>query len=49
LQNGALEQGYQHLQWSGRNAQGQTVASGMYFYVLKTDNSVLSRKMLLLK
>ena len=35
--------------WDGRNAQGDKVASGVYFYTLKTDAFSYTRKMLLLK
>ena len=35
--------------WDGRNAQGDKVASGVYFYTLETDAVSYTRKMLLLK
>lgn len=35
--------------WDGRNAVGESVASGIYFYQLRTDNMSLLRKMLILK
>ncbi|MFH1851059.1 MAG: alpha-amylase family glycosyl hydrolase [Candidatus Neomarinimicrobiota bacterium] len=35
--------------WNGRAAGGDPVASGMYFYILRTENRTLSRKLLLLK
>ena len=35
--------------WDGRNAQGEPVASGIYFYQLETDNHSLMRKMVILK
>jgi hypothetical protein len=35
--------------WSGTNQQGKAVASGVYFYRLKSDTYVSSKKMLLLK
>ncbi len=35
--------------WDGRNALGERVASGIYFYQLRTDNVSSLRKMLILK
>ena len=35
--------------WDGRNALGERVASGIYFYQLQADNVSLLRKMLILK
>ena len=35
--------------WDGRNAQGEPVASGVYFYTLTAGNFAATRKMLILK
>ncbi len=35
--------------WDGRNAYGDRVASGVYFYTLRADNFAATRKMLILK
>ena len=35
--------------WDGRNAIGEHVASGVYFYTLTTDHISATRKMLILK
>ena len=35
--------------WDGRNGLGEHIASGVYFYQLKTENALLTRKMLVLK
>ena len=35
--------------WDGRNALGERVASGLYFYQLETDEMSLMRKMVILK
>ena len=35
--------------WDGRNAHGETVASGVYFYQLETDEISSLRKMVILK
>ena len=35
--------------WDGRNALGERVASGVYFYQLETDEISSMRKMVILK
>ena len=35
--------------WDGRNAVGEPVASGVYFYTLTANNFIATRKMLILK
>ena len=35
--------------WDGRNAQGEIVASGVYFYTLTAGNFTATRKMLIRK
>ena len=35
--------------WNGRNEVGEKAASGVYFYVMKTDDFISTRKMFLLK
>jgi len=35
--------------WDGRNALGEQVASGVYFYQLETDELSSLRKMVILK
>ena len=35
--------------WDGRNAFGEPVASGVYYYTLRTDDFTATRKMLILK
>ena len=35
--------------WDGRNAQGEPVASGLYFYTLKAGDFSATRKMLIRK
>ena len=41
--------GNYQLIWDGLNSSGNQVSSGMYFYRIKTDNHIESKKMLLLK
>jgi hypothetical protein len=35
--------------WDGKNSKGDFVASGIYFYRVKFENSILSRKMIIVK
>jgi hypothetical protein len=44
-----LDKGIKKVVWDGTNAQGNQVASGIYFYRLKTGTNALTRKMVLLK
>ena len=41
--------GQYSVTWNGKDKNGSKVASGIYFYQLKTDNSAQTRKMLMLK
>lgn len=41
--------GYHKILWNGKNAAGQTVATGLYIYRLETPDGALSRKMMLIK
>ena len=43
------EFGAHSLRWDSRNDVGTMVSSGVYFYQVRFDQTVLSRKMLLLK
>ncbi len=47
--DGNLSQGRHAFEWTGRNDNGQPVASGMYLYTLTTNGQSLSRKMVMLK
>jgi hypothetical protein len=45
-----IESGGNHTAaWDGRDSSGESVPSGVYFYVLKADGETQCRKMLLLK
>ncbi len=46
---GRLSAGRHTLEWNARNNQGSTVASGIYFFQLVTEDNIASRKMTLLK
>ncbi len=49
LLQGLQPAGARRVSWNGRNDQGVPVASGLYFYRLKTDRETLTRKMTLIK
>ena len=41
--------GKYNLNWDGKNDNGMKVNSGEYFYILRTDNQQISKKIILLK
>ncbi len=43
------EAGSHEVRWDGENQGGKSVASGVYFYHVRFDQSIVTRKMLLLK
>jgi len=49
LVNERLSPGNKVVTWDGRNDRGEDVASGIYFYRLRTDSEVATKKMMLLK
>lgn len=49
LVNELLHAGYYRATWDGVNDSGASVASGIYFYQLEAEGSVLSKKMSLVK
>lgn len=49
LAEGELPAGEQTLFWNGRDQQGQTVASGVYFYELTAGNKIEQKKMTLIR
>jgi flagellar hook assembly protein FlgD len=49
LVNGAKPAGRHETTWNGRNASGEPVASGVYFYRLIAGDFVQTKKMVLLK
>ncbi|MBU1700277.1 MAG: T9SS type A sorting domain-containing protein, partial [Candidatus Eisenbacteria bacterium] len=48
LAAGEYSPGFHTVVWRGKNAQGEKVSSGLYFYRLVTDGKVLKQKMLYL-
>jgi aminopeptidase N len=49
LERGRLEPGTYKVEWNGTNEAGRPVSSGIYLYRLTTENTVRSRKMVLLR
>jgi len=49
LVDGFQAAGIQSTVWNGRNADGSTASSGLYFYRLESGNIVQTQKMLLTK
>jgi M6 family metalloprotease-like protein len=49
LVEGELPAGEQAISWDGRDQQGRSTASGVYFYELVTGNKIERRKMTLLR
>jgi hypothetical protein len=49
LENGQQLAGFYHTTWDGTDASGRTVASGIYYYKIKTEDFTETRKMVLLK
>lgn len=49
LVNEAQQAGAYQITWDGRNEQGQTLPSGIYFYQLKAGSFAQTRKLLLLR
>jgi flagellar hook assembly protein FlgD len=49
IHNGILGAGSHNLRWNGKDINGRSVASGMYFAKIKTPNESRSIKMMLMK
>jgi hypothetical protein len=49
LVNRYQQPGYYQVAWDGRNAGGQIVPSGVYFYVIQTEKNMAREKMIFLK
>jgi flagellar hook capping protein FlgD len=44
-----MQAGYRSIIWDGRDLQGQSVSSGVYFYKMQAGKYTCSRKMILMK
>lgn len=49
LVNASMNAGTHEVVWNGTNASGARVASGMYVYTMKSEGTILSKKMVLMK
>jgi 1,4-alpha-glucan branching enzyme len=49
LVDGTRPPGEYSVVWDGRDKHGRTVASGVYFYVLSTEDRTITKKLLVLK
>ncbi|MEA2096026.1 MAG: T9SS type A sorting domain-containing protein [Candidatus Cloacimonadota bacterium] len=49
LVSGQFATGEHSVVWEGKDDNGKQVSSGLYLYKLKTDDKIISKKMLLLK
>ncbi len=49
LINQEMVQGQHSFKWNGRDKHNRTLASGIYFYTLRTNNSSLTKKMIMQK
>jgi hypothetical protein len=49
LVDGLVFEGLREVAWDGRDARGNPVSSGVYFYRLRADKQVLTKKMTLLR
>ena len=49
LRQGPQQAGYHRLAWEAQDDAGRPLASGIYFYRLKTTNGILTRKFTLLR
>ncbi len=49
LFDGSLQAGSQKFVWNGKDDNGRQVASGLYFYQLKTQNTVQTKAVMFLK
>ena len=49
LVSGYFQPGSEIISWDGRDYSGKEMGAGMYFYQLKTNSTIVSKKMVLLK
>jgi flagellar hook assembly protein FlgD len=49
IENNFMKAGHHIFDWNGLDVSGNEVASGIYFYELRTENFVAKKKMLLIR
>ncbi|MCX7737131.1 MAG: T9SS type A sorting domain-containing protein [Candidatus Kapabacteria bacterium] len=49
LLSGIIDKGEHKIDWDGSNSKGFFVGSGNYFYQLKVDNEILTKKLIIIK
>jgi len=49
LAEGVMEKGIHSVGWNGRDAKGHPVASGVYFYLLRSGKETATKKMVLMR
>ncbi len=49
VERGFREAGSHEVKWDGKDQRGSVAASGVYFYQVRSDQWIVTRKMLLLK
>ncbi|MGQ9602583.1 MAG: FlgD immunoglobulin-like domain containing protein [bacterium] len=47
--DGFVPEGHKEVIWDGKDESGKAVSNGIYFYRLSTENSVVTRKMVLVR
>ena len=49
MYSGQRDQGNHTIMWNSKDNYGKPVSAGLYFYSIRSDNHILSGKMLLVK
>ena len=49
VNNGYLNRGFHTFKWNARNYNGVNVPTGIYFYQLKSDDKMITKKMMLIR
>ena len=49
VKNAFIEKGHYSFNWNLKNKDGQNINSGVYFFIIKTDEANISHKLILIK